>query len=76
MGNFLLVIPEGWTQLDWQNVSTNVDGINSGSVPEWINANYYVDMEEKLKAAGFIPADKSLIEAKLIDDSYFMVRLG
>ena len=76
MGQFLLVIPEGWTQLDWAYVSNNLPGMGTIAVLDWINANYYLEIEAQLKAAGLIAEEQSVIEAKLIDDTYFLVRLG
>ena len=72
MSDFLLVIPQGWTQLDWQHITNNVAGMSmnevmTGTVP---------DIEERLKGAGVIAADAALAEFKLIDDTYFLVRLG
>ena len=76
MGQFLLVIPQGWTQLDWQHVTNNLPGMSAANVLDWINSNSLGYIEEPLKADGLIPADASIVEAKLIDDTYFMVKLG
>lgn len=72
MSEFLLVIPEGWTQLDWQYITNNVGAMGYGDVVNGVTS----DIEAKLKDAGVIAADASLVEFKLIDDTYFMVRLG
>lgn len=75
MSEFLLVIPEGWTQLDWNTVS-NLYGMDYTGVMNFIASNNYMDMETYLKDAGLIEQDKSINEAKLIDNTYFLVRLG
>lgn len=72
MSDFLLVVPSGWTQLDWQFITNNVPQMSmadvmGGTVP---------DIEERLKGAGVLAADAALAEFKLIDDTYFLVRLG
>lgn len=75
MSEFLLVIPEGWTQLDWNAVS-NLYGMDYTGVMNTISIGYYGDMDTGLKEAGLIPADVTVVEAKLIDNTYFLVRLG
>lgn len=76
MSDFLLVIPEGWTSLDWQFVTNNLDGMSMANVNGWIGSGQLESIETPLKGAGLIPADASVVEAKLIDDAYFMVRLA
>lgn len=76
MSEFLLVIPEGWTQLDWQYITNNLSGMTHQQVTEWCNNSIYMDMESILKDNGVIPVDKSITGAKLIDDTYFLVLLG
>lgn len=72
MSEFLLIVPEGWTQLDWTYITSNVPNMSYIDVTNGITS----DIEERLKGAGIIPAESSLIEFKLIDDTYFIVRLG
>ena len=72
MSDFLLIIPEGWIQLDWEYVSNNVANISSQSV----NNGVISDIEQWLKDGGQIPPDSSLIDFKLIDNTYFLIKLG
>ncbi len=72
MSEFLLVIPEGWTQLDWAYIANNISGMGYQNVVNGVAS----DIEEILKANGIIPVESSLVEFKLIDDTYFLVRLG
>lgn len=76
MSELLLIIPPGWAQLDWTAITNGVASMSATQVSDWINSNNYGDMEALLKEAGFVPPDKSIVEAKLIDDTYFIVRLG
>lgn len=76
MSQFLLIIAEGWTQLDWQFVTNQIAGMDQNTVLNAINSNMFSTFEEPFKAAGIIPQDSSVLDAKLIDDAYFMVRLG
>lgn len=72
MSEFLVIVPQGWTQLDWEYVSNNVPNMSAQAV----NNGVLSDIETWLKAAGQIPEDSSLIDFKLIDDAYFLVKLG
>lgn len=74
MSDFLLIIPAGWTQLDWQFVSNN--GLSGTSVLNAIVSTNMSDIEAPLKDMGLIPLESSVLEAKLLDDTFFMVRLG
>lgn len=76
MSDFLLVVPEGWTQLDWEFIANNVPGMDDGGTRNMINNNAYGDMEAALKGAGVLPEAATVAEAKLIDGTYFLVRLG
>lgn len=76
MSEFLLVIPPGWTQLDWEFIANNLTDMSAANVTEYINAGMLGYIETPLKEAGLIPAESTLVEAKLIDDTFFMVRLG
>ena len=76
MSQFLLVIPEGWTQLDWQYITNNVPNMSGPAVASMIQSGVLSDIEAGLKEAGIIPPEASLVDAKLIDDTYFMVKLG
>ena len=72
MSEFVLIIPEGWTQLDWEFISNNVANMTSQNV----NGGLLSDVEQWLKDGGQIPVESSLVEFKLIDNTYFMVKLG
>ena len=72
MSDFLLVVPEGWTQLDWEYISNNISNMGASNV----KGATTLDIETYLKEGGIIAPEASLIEFKLIDDTYFLVRLG
>ena len=76
MSDFLLIVPAGWTQLDWSYLTNNLPSMEKSGVENAINSNQYADMEPELKAGGFIPQESTIVEAKLIDDTFFLVRLG
>lgn len=74
MSEFLLVVPQGWTQLDWQYITSNVPNMSYGYVIDKLNGGGLGDIDAALKEAGVIT--QTIVEAKLIDDTYFLVRLG
>jgi hypothetical protein len=69
---FLVIIPPGWIQLDWVYITNNIPGMAENNVIGGLLS----DVEYALKNAGIIPEDKSLVEFKLIDGTYFLVKLG
>lgn len=76
MSEFLLVIPEGWTQLDWQFITNNIADMGQGNVLNWLNSNEFSYIEAGLKEHGIIAPDATLVGVKLIDDTYFLIKLG
>lgn len=72
MSGFLLIIPEGWIQLDWEYISNNFSGLS----PTNIKDGLVYDVENNLKLGGLIKETDSLLEFKLIDDTFFLIRLG
>ena len=72
----MLIIPPGWTQLDWEHMTNNIAGFSKPNVESWIDSNQFSYIEEGLKGAELIPAEASINAAKLLDDTYFLVMLG
>jgi len=75
MAQFLLIVPEGWTQLDLATVSQCGD-LTQGNIETWIQQNLLYELDNRLHEFNLIPADKTVNEAKIIDGTYFLVRLG
>lgn len=75
METLLLVVPPEWLQLDWEYITSNTD-LSTTNVTSYISAGMLDYIEQPLKSVGLIPSDKTLVEAKLLDDTYFIVRLG
>lgn len=75
MESLLLIVPPGWLQLDWSWITSNTE-LAYSNVLDYINSNSLGYIEQPLKIAGLIPEDSVLVEAKLLDDTYFIVRLG
>jgi hypothetical protein len=75
MSNFLFIVPQGWTQLDWDTV-TQSTWLTAHAVLNAANSGYLIDVENELKEKGHIPPLAILVEMKVFDDSYFVVRLA
>lgn len=76
MSEFLLIIPEGWTQLDWQYITNNLPNMGYQQVMDYVATGYMANIDETLKAAGMVPEGQNVVAAKLIDDSYFLVQFA
>jgi hypothetical protein len=66
MSEFLVVIPEGWTQ---------VDVTASGMSLEVIRAASSQTMDEMLRIAGIITAEQSVQEFRILDENSFFIRV-
>lgn len=72
MSEFLVIVPPGWVQLDWEYISNNVANMSAQAV----NNGVVSDIEAWLKEGNQIPAESSLVDFKLLDNTYFLVQLG
>lgn len=77
MSQFLFIIPDGWTKLDWATL-TSMEGVNLShpAVTSYISGGDINGLSDQLKLAGAIPEDAYLNEAKLFNDEVLIVRLG
>lgn len=75
MSDFLLVVPEGWVQIDLDYVCSQIPDLNMGNVDNWISTSQFNYIEIPLKQLRLIPEDKTVISAKRFED-YFAVLLG
>lgn len=72
MHTFIIIVPEDWIQLDWPYISNNVPNMSPSNV---MNAGPR-EVEEWLKAANLIPVESYLLDFNLVDDTYFLIKLG
>lgn len=73
MGDILVVIPEDWTQLDWNYVGA-IPGITKDSVEDWISTGSMGILAEVLINNEVVPPGTNIIAAKLINDTYFLIQ--
>jgi len=76
MAEILLIVPAGWIQLDWVAVQNDIPDLNKANVENWIATNQLIYIQDALMLSGKIPPDAVVEAAKLLDDTYFLVRLG
>lgn len=76
MGDFLLVVPADWTQLDWEAAKAASFELTPSYVNNAIATAQMGALEETMKIGNIIPQEATLVAAKLIDDQFFMVQLA
>ena len=78
MGDFLLVAPDEWTQIDYTLLENTEPGFSQSDVLRLSLAEALADeyFGIPLRALDMIPQDKVVLQAKLIENAYFYVRLG
>lgn len=71
MSDFVLVIPEGWIQIDLAEVTlrTNATGEMVASMMPDTLAQMLVEVE-------LLPPESAIAEFQVFDNSYFVLRLG
>jgi hypothetical protein len=75
MSEFLLIVPEGWTQIDYDSVYAANGDFSESNVDNWCNTGQYSYIEEGLKASGVIGAEATVVEARRFHN-HLLVRLG
>ena len=75
MSEFILIVPEGWTQLDWDLCQTHAE-LTATAITNWAATNQLSYIEQFTREIGAIPANAMVEAAKMIDDSILLVRLA
>ena len=75
MSEFLLIVPEGWTQLDL-DVCQVLPGVTLAALESYIRDQSLVALATELINGGVLPADSVINEAQIINGQIFLVRLG
>jgi hypothetical protein len=73
MSEFLLVIPEGWTQIS-MDAATQIPGVSAGGINSWIGSNYFDIMTSELSS--LFPPGAVVLEAQVFNGETLLVRLG
>ena len=74
MSEFMLIAPDGWTQLDYEFIVNNVFDQNTMENLQLQGQLFEVD--NALRPYGLIPDGLAIQEIKFIDNTFMWVRFG
>ena len=74
MSEFMLIAPEGWTQLDYEFIVNTVFDQNTMENLQLQGQLYEID--NAFKPYGLIPDGLAIQEIKFIDNAFMWVRFG
>lgn len=74
MSNFMLIAPEGWTEMDYEFITNNI--LDQYTMESLMLQGQPYEIDMALAAHGLLPEGKNIQEIKFIDDSFMWVRLG
>jgi hypothetical protein len=75
MSEFLVVVPQGWTQFSWDEAFSH-PLMNPDAVAMWAQSGQLPYMSELLIEAGLLQPGQVVMDVKMIDNTYFFVLLG
>lgn len=74
MSNFMLIAPEGWTEMNYEFITNNI--LDQYTMESLMLQGQPYEIDTALAAYGLLPEGKNIQEIKFIDNSYMWVRLG
>lgn len=74
MSEFLLVAPSGWTEIGLDNLASK--GITAESLASQIATINFQAVTEMLVSAEAIPTESVVLDAKMFDNTFFIVKLA
>lgn len=75
MSDFLLIVPEGWTELNLDAV-TQIPGVSTSALENWIANGQMEYITASLVDGGLLPIESVVVDAKLFNGTNFVVMLG
>lgn len=75
MSEFMLIIPEGWAQIDFDAVYSMHADFSESNVDNWCATTQWNYIEVILKEVGALPESATVVEARRFQN-YMLVRLG
>lgn len=78
MGNFLLIAPDDWTEIDFTLLENFERGFSASDIIRLSLVTAQADeyFGETLRRLNMIPQTSVVLEARLIENMYFYVRLS
>lgn len=74
MSDFLLVIPDGWTDTPAGTLDLIPAGVSG--VESWISAQAFHQLEEAMQVNGLLPENHHVLEARIFNGSELVLRLA
>ena len=74
MSNFMLIAPDGWTEMDYEFITNNI--LDQHTIESLMLQGQPYEVDSALASHGLLPEGKNIQEIKFIDNSYMWVRLG
>lgn len=74
MSNFMLIAPEGWTEMNYEFITNNI--LDQYTMESLMLQGQPYEIDAALAAHGLLPEGKNIQEIKFIDNSFMWVRLG
>lgn len=73
MGDFLFILPEGWSELPKEAVDNIPAGLTA--IETWISTSNFQDLTTALQESGGLPLTQYVEEAKLFNGEMLVVRI-
>ena len=74
MSNFMLIAPEGWTEMNYEFITNNI--LDQYTMESLMLQGQPYEIDTALAAHCLLPEGKNIQEIKFIDNSFMWVRLG
>ena len=74
MSNFMLIAPDGWTEMNYEFITNNI--LDQYTMESLMLQGQPYEIDTALAAHGLLPEGKNIQEIKFIDNSFMWVRLG
>ena len=75
MSEFLVVIPEGWLSFTWEQAFSH-PLMNPDAVKLWRDSGQISYLSQLLIESGLLPEGSEVVDVKMIDDTYFFIKLA
>ena len=72
MSSLMLIIPDGWTSMDYEFVTNNV--LDQNTIESLMLQGLSYEVDAAFSTHGLLPENKSVQEVKFVDGTYMLVR--
>ena len=75
MSEFMLIAPEGWTQIDLMAFTSNT-GLTIEALNDYEKTALYYELNTLFIELGLMPEGKEVVGTKIVNGEYFFVLFG